>query len=69
MSDNWGKTLRLFVSIGEIDDEFVEEAERAAIIFRKAERKKLYKYGAIASGVVAMAYLLYRSGKKGTEVA
>ena len=68
MTDNFDKAERLFASIGEIDDDFVEKAEDAAVASEKAGRKRLYKYGAIASGVVAVAYLLLRS-RKSSEAA
>ena len=68
-TEDLDRTEKLFVCIGEIDDDFVTEAEEATAISQKVKRKRLYKYGAIASGVVAVAYILFRNNKKSSVAA
>jgi len=67
--ENLDKAWRLFINIGEIDEDFIQEAEKIAAASQKGGRKRLYKYGAIASGVVAVAYILFRSSKKNSLAA
>ena len=64
------RAKRLLVSIGEMDDAFLDETEAADIAARRAARKRAMQYGAVSVGAVAsvgitVACLLLRPRRNG----
>jgi len=63
------KTKKIFFSIGDIDNIFLDEAETADIAAeeaaRTAKRKRIVKYSALAAATasigIAVTYFLFRS--------
>jgi len=62
------KSKKLFISIGDIDDSYLCEAEVADVATRIAKRKRVVKYSAIGAAVasvgIATAILVLRPKRK-----
>ncbi|MCL1994702.1 MAG: hypothetical protein FWG63_00685 [Defluviitaleaceae bacterium] len=57
---------RLFDSIGNIEDEFLVEAQSISLLeTRQDKRKKMIKYGAAAVPIMAITYWYYSKWVKG----
>ena len=69
---NLDRAEALFLTIGEIEDTLVTEAETVETLAPKMDTKRLVTYGAIAagaSGVVAAAFFFLRGRRRGSVAA